>query len=228
MQYKITPSFGRRKARKLRENAQTAYQDLLPRVKLESHQQLFDNTSVEVWLEIGFGGGEHFLEQLTQNPLIRMIGCEPFMNGVAKLLSHLLPEDYERVKIWHEDVRYLLDFIPTSYFSRAFILFPDPWPKYRHQRRRLVTQEFMDLLWLKLKDTARLHIASDDPSYVAQIQTVLYTHPGFTLLKGPASADPLRWSARPDDWPETRYERKALDQGKKCAYMIFQKKENAE
>jgi tRNA (guanine-N7-)-methyltransferase len=251
MQDKLARSFGRRKARKLRETSQKAYEDILPLVRIDLSsldlalsvfnpngtipaqefgcqdiaQQIFKNTPSETWLEIGFGGGEHILEQLAQNPSVAMVGCEPFMNGVAKLLTHLLPEDYDRVRIWHEDVRYLLDHIPPSFFTRAFILFPDPWPKKRHQVRRLITQEFIERLLPTLKEGAFLHVASDDASYVEQIQAVLYHHPELVLCKGPLSADPLTWDARPEGWPITRYEQKAMTQSKNCAYMEFQKKE---
>lgn len=223
MQHKLIATFGRRKARKLRTTSQHAYDELLPLVKLELDQPLFQTHPPEVWLEIGFGGGEHMLSQLAQNPLIAMIGCEPFMNGVAKLLSQLAPEDYPRVRLWHDDVRHLLTHIPPAFFSRAFILFPDPWPKKRHRPRRLITNDFMATFLLSLKDGALLYVASDDVSYVEQIQEVLYHHPALTLCEGPPSADPITWGTRPEGWPPTRYEQKALQQGKKCAYMIFQK-----
>jgi tRNA (guanine-N7-)-methyltransferase len=147
------------------------------------------------------------------------------MNGVAKLLTQLSPDDYDRVRIWHEDVRLLLEKIPTQFFDRAFILFPDPWPKKRHHPRRLITNEFINKLLPILKDGALLHVASDDAPYVEQIQEVLYHHPELTLRQGPPSADPTTWTERPDEWPQTRYEQKAVTQGKKCAYMAFQKKE---
>jgi tRNA (guanine-N7-)-methyltransferase len=226
MDHKLTPSFGRRKARKLRDQSQRAYTDLLPLVKIDQPNKPFETDFPEIWLEIGFGGGEHMLEQLTQNPSVAMIGCEPFMNGVAKFLAHLSPEDYHRTRIWHEDGRYLLESIPNSYFQRTFILFPDPWPKTRHHQRRLITKEFMAKLWPTLKDGALLHVASDDASYVAHIQDALYGYPNLILCEGPISADPITWSDRPEGWPETRYEQKALTSGKKCAYMLFQKKEN--
>lgn len=225
MDYKLTPSFGRRKARKLRNQSQKAYTDLLPLVKIDQPKKPFETQFPEVWLEIGFGGGEHMLEQLAHNPSVAMIGCEPFMNGVAKFLTHLSPEDYHRTRIWHEDVRYLLETLPCPYFQRAFILFPDPWPKKRHHRRRLMTNEFMAKLWPTLKEGALLYIASDDVSYVEQIQDVLYTYPNLILCDGPCSANPLEWNPRPKGWPVTRYEKKALTQSKKCAYMLFQKKE---
>jgi tRNA (guanine-N7-)-methyltransferase len=252
MHPKLTPSFGRRKARKLRVTSQQAYDDILPLVRLElsanqhlkeipaqgrddslwnselrigAVQQIFPHNPSEVWLEIGFGGGEHMLEQLAQNPTISMIGCEPFMNGVANLLKHLSPEDYPRVRIWHEDVRLLLDHIPSAFFSRIFILFPDPWPKKRHQPRRLITSEFMEKLLPTLKPEGLLYVASDDASYVEQIQDTLYHHPLLELCQGPPSADPTQWDARPEVWPMTRYEQKAVTSGKNCAYMVFRKKE---
>lgn len=210
----------------MKETSQTAYQDILPLLKIDPSQSLFATPLSEVWLEIGFGGGEHMLAQLAQNPAISMIGCEPFINGVAKLLSHLSLEDYHRVRLWHEDVRVLLERVSPSYFTRAFILFPDPWPKKRHHRRRLITNEFVAQLGVTLKENALLFIASDEPSYVEQIQEVCFRSSHFTLRKGPSSPDPVTWTLRPEGWPATRYEQKALAQGKQCAYMVFQKKEN--
>lgn len=226
MQNKLVSSFGRRKARKLRVTSQKAYEDILPLVKIDPTQPIFMNKPLETWLEIGFGGGEHMLEQLAQNTSVALVGCEPFMNGVAKLLTQLDPQDYNRVRIWHEDVRLLLDSIPPSFFARAFILFPDPWPKARHHPRRLITNPFMDKLLPTLKAGALLHVASDDSAYVAQIQEVLYHHPELKLCEGPPSADPATWDDRPEGWPLTRYEQKAMALGKKCAYMVFQKQEN--
>ncbi|MBL8676596.1 MAG: tRNA (guanosine(46)-N7)-methyltransferase TrmB [Alphaproteobacteria bacterium] len=221
---KLRPSFGRRKARKLRLQSQQAYDEILPLVRLAPEHAPFDDKVSEVWLEIGFGGGEHFIEQLQLNPSVSMIGCEPFMNGVAKFLMQLKPEDYGRVRVWHEDVRHLLGVIPASYFSCVFILFPDPWPKKRHHVRRLITKEFMTLLWPTLKEGAFLHVASDDQLYVEQIQEVLYGFPGLVLCEGPSFSDPQTWLPRPLGWPATRYEQKAIKQGKKCAYMRFQKR----
>lgn len=226
MQNKLLSSFGRRKARKLRVTSQKAYEEILPLVRIDPNQPLFKSDPSEIWLEIVFGGGEHMLEQLAKNPSVAMVGCEPFMNGVAKLLSHLLPGDYDRVGIWHEDVRLLLDSISPSFFARAFILFPDPWPKVRHHPRRLITTVFMDKLLPTLKEGALLHVASDDAPYVEQIQEVLYNRPELKLCKGPLSADPTTWGDRPEGWPLTRYEQKAMTLGKKCAYMVFQKQEN--
>jgi tRNA (guanine-N7-)-methyltransferase len=224
MQNTLISSFGRRKARKLRVTSQKAYDESLPLVKLVLGQKIFPHEPSDIWLEIGFGGGEHMRAQLAQNPHIAMIGCEPFMNGVAQFLTHLLPEDISRVRIWHEDVRLLLDAIPSSFFAGVFILFPDPWPKKRHHIRRLITQAFMAKLLPTLKEGAFLKVASDDSAYVEHIQKVLYDHSELQLCLGPESANPLTWEGRPEGWPSTRYEQKAVAQGKNCAYMIFKKK----
>ena len=224
---RFIPSFGRRKTRKLRTHSQKALDEILPRLRLSLDQKGRALPQDEVWLEIGFGGGEHFLEQLRQNPSISMIGCEPYTNGVAKLLMHLSPGDYGRVFLWTEDVRYLLGSIPPSYFSCVFILFPDPWSKNRHSQRRLISKEFMEQLWPTLQEGAFLYVASDNPSYIAHIWDALHDFPGLILCEGPSSADPHTWASRPQDWPATRYEQKALKQGKKCAYMRFQKREMA-
>lgn len=223
MHSKLTRSYGRKKARKLREQPQTALDTVLPLVQLDP-DHLFASSD-PVWLEIGFGGGEHLLEQLKRNPTVNIIGCEPFINGVAKLLSHLPEDSYNRLKIWNDDVRYLLEKIPDAYFERLFILFPDPWPKKRHQRRRLISPEFMETILPKLKKDSLLHVASDDESYVEQIWQVLNDNPNLTLEQGPLSADPSTWQERPEGWPHTKYEKRALQLGKKCAYMVFKKTE---
>lgn len=217
-------SFGRRKARKLRAQSQKAYDDILPLVRIEREKKLFENDPSEVWLEIGFGGGEHLLAQLAKNPSISMVGCEPFKNGVAKLLAHLAPADYTRVRVWPDDVRFLLEGIPPAYFTRIFILFPDPWPKKRHNHRRLIAPEFMEKVLPTLKEEGLLYVASDDVSYVEQIQEVLYNHPTLICEEGPPSSDPLTWGAAPEGWFSTRYEEKALTHHKPCAYMVFRKK----
>lgn len=222
---RFVPTFGRRKSRKLRLSSQKALDEILPRLHLDPKGKNLPQG--EVWLEIGFGGGEHFLERLSQNPTISMIGSEPYTNGIAKLLKNLSQEDYGRVSLWADDVRLLLSVIPPSYFSRVFILFPDPWPKKRHSVRRLISKDFVEQLCPKLKEGAFLHVASDDQLYVEHIQECLYNDPHLTLCQGPSSADPETWAPRPQGWPATRYEQKALKQGKKCAYMFFQKREMA-
>ena len=224
MENRFLPSFSRRKARKLRTASQRAYDEKLSLVNISLGDPLFEPLPQEIWLEIGFGGGEHLLTQLSQNPTVSIVGCEPFINGVAKLLVHLPEENLPRVRLWTKDSRYFLDKTSSSYFSRAFILFPDPWPKVRQHKRRLITPHFITQLARTLKEGALLRIASDDPSYVKQILEVLLASPSFQHIDGPTTPAPFTWSPRPDEWPSTRYEQKALSQGKPCAYMTFQKK----
>ena len=179
MKNRLLPSFGRRKARKLRMASQHAYDEKLSLVNISLDSPPFDPLEKDIWLEIGFGGGEHLLAQLSQNPDVRIVGCEPFINGVAKFLLHLPEESFSRVRLWTQDSRYFLDKTTSSYFSRAFVLFPDPWPKARQHKRRLITSDFISQLSRTLKEGALLRIASDDPSYVKQIQEVLSTSPAF-------------------------------------------------
>lgn len=226
MEERLTPSFGRRKARKLKEKSENALREILPLLKLNPEGDFLKKRSSPLWLEIGFGGGEHFLEQLHKNPSVFMIGCEPFTNGIAKLLINLPLEEYQRVRIWPDDVRLLLKNLPENFIDRVFILFPDPWPKKRHHSRRLITRPFIDQLLKHLKEKALLYVASDHPSYVEQIQEVLYTYPSLFLREGPPSSDPQTWGERPFGWPPTHYEQKALNRGNKCAYMLFQKRES--
>jgi len=213
------PSFGRRKVRQLSSRSQTAYDDILPLLRLDPKKLGFEMNPSEVWLEIGFGGGEHMLSQLAQNLSIAMIGCEPFINGISHLVAHLSPQDYQRVRIWPDDVRLLLEKMPPSYFARVFILFPDPWPKKSHHKRRLITHNFMNLLLPTLQEGALLYIASDDVSYIEQVREVLSSY-GHLI----ACSDSLNCQIPPKGWISTRYEQKALSRGIPCTYLVFQKK----
>lgn len=224
MKHKLTPSYGRRKSRKLRVQSQHALEESLPSLTFDCKSPSFNQSTTETWIEIGFGHGEHLLEQIARNPSVSFVGCEPFQNGIASFLKKLPPESWDRVRIWPEDVRYLLETLPREIFSRAFILFPDPWPKKRHHKKRLLSSEFLETFLPTLKEDGQIYVASDDPSYVEQIQEVFGRNPLLSQTEGPSSPDPQRWGERPPHWPPTRYEQKAYDQGKKCAYMVFLKR----
>lgn len=160
----------------------------------------------EVWLEVGFGGGEHLLEHARANPSIGLIGAEPYEAGVAKLLSKLADSDCAHIRIHEGDARDIIEALPDASLGRAFILFPDPWPKTRHHKRRFVQMEMLDALARVLKPGAELRIASDDAGYVDWTLERLMAHPGFAWTAKIASD----WKVRPLGWPQTRYEAKAL------------------
>jgi tRNA (guanine-N7-)-methyltransferase len=171
-----------------------------------------------LWLEIGFGGGEHLVHMAGRYPQVALIGAEPFVNGIAMFLRKLRDAGVTNVTLHPGDVRDLLDVLPPACLSRAFLNYPDPWPKARHHRRRFVTPEPLALLARAMAPGAHLRVATDIPDYVRQtLEQVPLA--GFTLLDGP--------SDRPwDDWYSTRYEQKALREGRQPHYLTFTRTPN--
>lgn len=218
--------FGRRQGRPLKPNLQRLVDDLLPRVALDAAAERIDPAALfpearEVWLEIGFGGGEHLAWQAAANPGVGFIGAEVFINGIATLLREIEERPLGNVRVWREDARLLLDALPARSLSRVFILFPDPWPKLRHHKRRIVQRATLDRLAEVMIPGAELRLATDDASYLPWIVERLSGHPGFRWL----AAGPEDWRRRPDDWPETRYEAKALEAGRKPAYLRYERRD---
>ncbi|MEM7722677.1 MAG: tRNA (guanine(46)-N(7))-methyltransferase TrmB [Pseudomonadota bacterium] len=172
----------------------------------------------EVWLEVGFGGGEHMVHQAVQNPNVGIIGCEPYINGVAMLLGKIRAAGVTNLRVFPGDARDLFDVLPEASISKAFLLYPDPWPKARHHRRRFVTKEHLAPLARVLKPGAEFRVATDIRDYVRQ-----------TLEEVPGVG--FDWQAeRPSDWREpwadwlpTRYEQKALREGRVPHYMTFRR-----
>lgn len=171
-----------------------------------------------VWLEIGFGGGEHMVHQAALNPDIGIIGCEPFINGVAMLLGKIRAAGVENLRIHPGDARDMMDVLKDGSIDRAFLLYPDPWPKTRHHRRRFVTPEHLEPLARVMKRGAVLRVATDIPDYVRQTMEQV-PRCGFEWLAEEA-AD---WRAPWDDWTSTRYEQKALREGRVPHYLTFRK-----
>ncbi|WP_372836400.1 tRNA (guanine(46)-N(7))-methyltransferase TrmB [Puniceibacterium confluentis] len=174
--------------------------------------------AVPLWLEIGFGGGEHMVHQAAANPGTGLVGCEPFINGVAMLLGKVRKAEVDNLRIYPGDVRNLFDVVPESTFDKAFLLYPDPWPKKRHHRRRFVTQEYLVPLHRALKPGAEFRVATDIPDYVRQ--TLLEVpKAGFEWL----AQGPTDWREPWDDWISTRYEQKALREGRVPHYLTFRR-----
>lgn len=222
----LLQTFGRRKCRKLKPSLQILYDEVLPSLKIDTQlpidkvSDLFTAPIGQVWLEIGFGGGEHLKAQLDANPQVGIIGCEPFQNGVASLLKQLEPGDADRLRIHNDDVRLLFSTLPKEQLSRIYILFPDPWPKARHHKRRLIQVEFMKVLSVYLQAGGEIRIGTDDHPYVEHIIEVFKQLPEFEQLEGPREFDPTTWPERPADWPVTRYEMKAVS---KPGFFVFRK-----
>ncbi|MDM8166860.1 tRNA (guanosine(46)-N7)-methyltransferase TrmB [Roseovarius sp.] len=171
-----------------------------------------------VWLEIGFGGGEHMVHQAARNPEMGFIGCEPYINGVAMLLGKIREEGCENIRIHPGDVRDLFDVLPEKSVDRAFLLYPDPWPKKRHHRRRFVTPEHLEPLAQVLKPGAIFRVATDIPDYVRQTLQQVPKHGFEWLAEGPAD-----WREPWDDWLSTRYEQKALRERRVPHYLTFRR-----
>lgn len=178
---------------------------------------LFSFPVAEVWLEIGFGAGDHLVWQALRNPKVGFLGCEPFVEGVANLLSQIEREGLGNIRVLADDARPLLDGLAPASLGRVFILFPDPWPKMRHHKRRIVSTETMDGLARVMRAGAELRLATDDPDYAAWMLARATEHPAFAWTARRA-AD---WRERPTDWPETRYEAKARRQGRRSYYLRF-------
>ncbi len=177
----------------------------------------------EVWLEIGFGAGEHVAAQAALRPRTGIIGCEVFENGVAKLLAEIDRRHLGNVRILMDDARLLLACLPAASLGRAFILFPDPWPKERHKKRRIVSTETLDRLALALRDGAELRLATDDVDYASWMLERATAHPAFEWL----ARRPSDWRDRPADWPPTRYERKAIAAGRRPVFLRFRRRDRA-
>lgn len=177
---------------------------------------LFD--SKPVWLEIGFGGGEHMVHQASTNPQVGIIGAEPYINGVAMLLGKIRRAGVQNLAVHPGDVRDLFDVLPDNSIDRAFLLYPDPWPKARHHRRRFVTQEHLVPLAKALKPGAIFRVATDIEDYVRQTLEEVPQY-GFEWL----AQRPHDWREPWDDWISTRYEQKALREGRTPHYLTFRK-----
>lgn len=223
-------TYGRRRGRPLRTERAGLMQDLLPRIRVPADRvgapagsvdprRLFATPVRAVWLEIGFGGGEHLAAQATAHPGIGFIGAEPFESGVASLLKHLHAAALANVRVLPDDVRPLLDALADASLERAFILFPDPWPKKRHHRRRLVSPATLDALSRLLADGGRLRLATDDPAYAQAMDEVTAAHTSFRRLGGGLAA--IGW--RPADAPQSRYEAKALAAGRPPVFFELER-----
>jgi tRNA (guanine-N7-)-methyltransferase len=207
---------GRRRGKKLRVGQQSLLETLLPRLALAlpAEPAKIDLAHAfggrlppdGVWLEIGFGAGEHLIWQAEQNPGVGLIGCEPYLNGVAKCLAHIERAGVTNVRLFTDDARLVMAALPAGSLARAFVLFPDPWPKTRHHKRRFVRRENLDRLAELMRPGSELRLATDDPSYLPWMVEQACAHPAFEwLAEGPAD-----WRGRPADWPATRYEQKML------------------
>jgi tRNA (guanine-N7-)-methyltransferase len=219
-------TYGRRRGRVRSRRQQELWTQVLPRVALPACKGALGDTAGlfsprvrDTWLEIGFGGGEHLIWQAAHNPDIGVIGCEPFEDGVVKVLATLEAEARPNLLLWPDDARPLLRQLPRESLGRVFILFPDPWPKKRHHKRRLITTQSLEHLAGAMRAGAELRIATDIGAYANAILLAVSGHGGFRWV----ATSPADWRYRRSDWPPTRYESKALAAGRRCYYLRFER-----
>jgi tRNA (guanine-N7-)-methyltransferase len=216
--------YGRRRGRPLRSGQRRLVEERLPQLRFElpangpvDPRALFAPAPADVWLELGFGGGEHLAAQAAAHPEIGMIGAEVFENGIAKLVREVERNALHNVRIFADDARALVAILAPASIARAFVLFPDPWPKERHKKRRIVSTPFLDDLARAMADGAELRLATDDMDYARAMLERATDHPAFRWL----ALGPSDWRERTDDWPPTRYEQKALARGRAPIYLRF-------
>jgi tRNA (guanine-N7-)-methyltransferase len=216
--------FGRRHGKALRPRQGTALERQLPRYRLDLAKAappdlsaLFGHEVDGIRLEIGFGGGEHLLHEALRLPESGFIGVEPFVNGMAKLMLDLERRPLDNLKVYDDDATRLLDWLPEASLASIDLLYPDPWPKKRHWKRRFVNPANLDRFARVLKPGGAFHFASDIDNYVNWTLLHCRRHPVFEW-QAEAAAD---WHDAFEAWPGTRYEAKALRESRRPAYLTF-------
>jgi tRNA (guanine-N7-)-methyltransferase len=207
--------YGRRRGKKLRPRQERLLSDALPRLRFTDLG--FAEGASALWFEVGFGGGEHTLAQMQANPGTAIIASEVYEHGLCSLLTEIIPDGEEAtapppplLRLWPEDARELLMALPEASLDRLFLMFPDPWPKTRHAKRRFVHPEMLPIAARALKPGGVWRVASDDPTYQAWVTEVFAAQ---TLFTGAPPA-----TTRPAGWPPTRYEAKAFAAGRQPLY----------
>ncbi len=221
------PVFGRRRGRALRPGRQALIDELLPSLAVSVPPSgqidpfaLCGAAAREVWLEIGFGAGEHLAAQAARHGETVLLGCEVFENGIARLLSEIERFRLGNVRIFADDARLLIAALPPASIARVFILFPDPWPKRRHHQRRIVSRETLDRLAEIMIGGAELRLATDHCGYLSWMLERLTDHRAFEWL----ARRPADWRDRCEDWPPTRYEEKARTVGRAPYFLRFRRR----
>jgi len=216
--------YGRRRGRALRKGQQRLIAARLPQLRFDIPpsgtilaRALFAYPVAGVWLELGFGGGEHLAAQAEANPTLGLIGAEVFENGIAKLVRKIERHALSNIRIFADDARALVAALAPASIARVFILFPDPWPKERHKKRRLLSRALLDDLARAMEDNGELRLATDDVDYARAMLERALGHADFRWL----AARARDWRERTADWPPTRYEEKALAQGRQPVYLRF-------
>ena len=216
-------TYGRRLGRRLRSKKQALLETLLPKLEVRVDEtgiqgDTFDPQNYRAcFLEIGFGIGDHLALQARENPDVLMVGCEPFVNGVANLLEIIEQESLSNVHIYPGNALDFLRVVPDHSLERIFLLFPDPWPKKAHNKRRFVQTEILTLLAQKLTPKGKLLIATDHEDYFEWICEKSFSHPNLKHL----NPDPKTWETLPEPWVQTRFQKKATAAGRVGRFLWF-------
>jgi tRNA (guanine-N7-)-methyltransferase len=218
--------FGRRKGHKLRAHQADLIEHFLPRLSLDiagprapDLADLFDPRADEIRLEIGFGGGEHLIAEARALAKVGFIGCEPYVNGMAKILTQIEAHNIGNVRLFAGDAIELLAWLPPHSLARIDLIHPDPWPKRRHWKRRFVQDATVDAMARVLKPDGEFRFVSDIDDYCAWTLAHLARSPDFVWTAERADDWRLPWA----DYTMTRYGRKAEREGRHAAYLRFRK-----
>ena len=217
------PFYGRRKGRPLSNASKNLLEENLPTylVPHNSHHpaNLFTKKPEKIFLEIGFGGGEHLATEAKNYPENGYIGAEPFLNGVSSLLRYCENNSIKNLRIWPDDIRLQFSLWPNDCLDGVFIMFPDPWPKAKHAGRRIINKDNLAELARLLKIGGELRMASDHPCAKNWILAGILGDPNFDWH----AFHPEDWHVKPERWPETRYMKKAIKEGRKPAWFLFKR-----
>jgi tRNA (guanine-N7-)-methyltransferase len=218
--------YGRRKGKPLREQQAETLKTLLPAFLIdlsaappEPLNGLFPGSVERLRLEIGFGGGEHLIHRALEQPATGFIGVEPFVNSMQKLLTQLGETGAANIRVYNDDATQLLNWLPDACLDQIDLLYPDPWPKRKHWKRRFVSKVNLDRFHRVLKPGARFCFASDIDTYVNWTLQHCRDHGGFEWTAQNATD----WLTPYDGWPSTRYEAKARREGRSSAYLTFRR-----
>ena len=218
--------YGRRKGRPLRRTMREMLETRLPALRFDPGRpaaiqfaDMAGGTPQDLFLEIGFGGGENLAAIAAARPEAGFIGAEPFINGVASLVRHVEQAGLANVRIWDDDVRLILDGMANATLAGAYVLFPDPWPKRRHAARRILQPLVLDALARLIRPGGSLVLASDHPVAKSWLLQAACTHPDFTWT----ARRPQDWRTRPDDLVPTRYMQKAEREDRVPNWFLFRR-----
>ena len=214
--------YGRSRGKTLRAHHASLIEELLPLLEIAPEAirdagDLFPFKPREIWLEIGFGGGEHLLAEATTHRDVGFIGCEPFINGVAKALAGIDQGGLDNIRLRTGDAAALIERLPGGCLSRVAILYPDPWPKRRHNKRRLISNQTILALARVMRYGAEVRFATDIDDYAGWTLHRFLGAPDFAWRACEADDWRVPWA----DWPGTRYEAKAKREGRPPVYLTF-------